>query len=151
MKHVIGSVFVKIAALLGGYVAAFWLARSMSESFDFFAGNLLGYRYGSFAPSFVVSVVLLLLCVALLGASIRFSQGKQTPWRNFAFSVIALCALYTIALCVVYAVRHLNSPLNFIPIQWRRLIFLTIAYTAGMALFMETLARLRDKSLRGTL
>ena len=132
MKKASSSVPTKIAALLGGYIAALAAAGSESERFRSFMVNLLGYRFGVMLPDLALSIVLFLFCAALLGVSVWFSRGGRA--RKLDYSVLAVSLLSVVLLCVVYALDRRGTRIDFIPITWRWLAFATVAYAAGMAL-----------------
>ena len=137
MKKIVGSVYIKIIALLGGYIPALWAAQT-----------LLSHPNNPIPLPF--SIPLLLLCAAVLGISVWLSKDRRAPLRRLDFSLLVICSLSIVLVCVYYA-RHYELLL----IELRRnviwLVLSIIAYAAGMTLFMETIARLRDKTLRSSL
>ena len=165
MKKVIGSVYVKIIALLGGFIAALLAMIDISVGFQAFMSvqlfrhifdpssmHILNPYYSTMMPGVGPCVLFLIICAALLGVSVWFSRKRRSVvWRRTDFMVFSACAFGVIGLCIVYAINRQLTAIDFIPIAWRRLMFLGIAYAAGMALFMETLARLRDKTLLSTI
>ena len=152
MKNTISSVYIKVATLLGGYFAVLSAVRAFSNGFC----NTVSRLIGPWHPGLAFSFALFIICAALLGMSIWFSKAKRKPRVDFA--LLAMGALCVVLLCFYY-ILYMDLAFAYVPARFTHVlpsaVFLLmlslIAYVAGMVLFMEAIARLRDKTLVVTL
>jgi signal transduction histidine kinase len=94
-----------------------------------------------------VSLAVCLLAAGLLCLSVWASDGKRAAgllrlWQTIDFSLLVLLSLCVLALCVSGAQYYRGVWL---------LLLSFLAYAAGVALLLTTVARLRDKTLTETI
>jgi len=142
MIKMIRSSLAKVITFIGGYIAAFSVARDVNRAFNYYAERSLG---GWMKMGIAISFFLFIICLGLFCASVWLSKnsGSSRIWRKFDFSVMIVFTLGAVFLCAYYL---LNRPAYIL-----LLFYSAIAYAAVMALIAETLTRLRDKTLRSTL
>jgi len=150
MRKFIGSVYIKIIALLGGYYAAASLVYALNSPFSRFVYKFIG---GLLRISPLLSVLLFLLCTALLAASVWLSPHGRGRGQ-LDVSVLVVNVLYITLLCL-YCGWNLRNDIapgeSRTPIFIRLAILSVLAYGLAAVLFMFTIARLRDRALQRTL
>ena len=135
----------KVILALIGFFASFYFVRSVSRAFDFYAGFHFGFlAYTRFAIR-IFSLFILVICIVLLMLAVWFTRpSKISLWHRID---IFLLALIEVSL-VIFSIRVLFLRPTSINVT---LIIPLVVYFFTLFIFIQFVARVRDKLLNSTL
>ncbi|MCL2002875.1 MAG: HAMP domain-containing histidine kinase [Oscillospiraceae bacterium] len=140
MSKAIRSPMTKLALLIAGYITALSVACEFHTMFYDHIERALGNWFKMPAAA---ALPLFAACSGVLGVSVWKSERRPRVWHKIDFSLLSVLVLCTVIYGTYYTLRdHIETQVLLLSIG---------VYVIVMTYFMETAARLRDRTMKDSL